>query len=663
MATQWSQYDGPTVKRNANVGPQRPSMAPPQPEMQTAQPRLSLRDRVGGLARDAGSLVAGEKAAAMNATAANQLSEMNGLKRFATNFITNAKITPLAESAAKGIGAYGLYQGGKALIDGDYDAAKSHFTDSAVAGASVLPQLNPVARAGATGYALGTGIHKMLPDNANDAIGSTINKGLNLFGAGHEDTGALERVQQAMAKTKPAAAPQPQAAPENVAGNGQPVVGGAFKTDGISPELQARMEKNGIKFDGAPDTPKTQERRAQTSGDMVGAERMKALGDVRVVGDTGVYSQQKPGQSPEFSNVSPFKDAGEMVNYAQATNKGMSGLRAYGGKGGTLSTIETGGAENYAKQLATIQGLRGGLGPQGGTVSVIANPDKKAPPSALEKVESLLGGMSGKLNASGLAAIVDAQKADETAAIQRESIAQRDRENVAQAAAKNTGPSFRDLLEAKKFQYQTGRDKLQDELALDANDRNNRVAGANLAATGQSIAKGREDLTAKQFESLFRKQDDKGNDIADTGSIGRFSAELAHAIETLANSGDKGDVARFGIQYKKDDGSLGLRARTWDELTDTDKNELVRGFKFSDHVKKYATDGDRGGNFGEYMRGRKDAQGRIVFGAGGKVRAIADEATLNSDGDTLNPLNLLNPFDKRSFGLNEKRGRTEGFVK
>lgn len=330
---------------------------------------------------------------------------------------------------------------------------------------------------------------------------------------------------------------------------------------------------------------------------------------------------------------------------------------------GNVSTIQTGGAENYARQLANIQGLREGLGPQGGQVSVIANPDKKAPPSALETVQNALNGMSGKLNASGLAALVEAQRADQTAATQRESIAQRDRENVASAAAKNTGPSFRDLLEAKKFQYQTGRDKLQDALALEANDRNNRVAGANLAATGQNIEKGREDLTTKQFESLFRKQDDKGNDIADTGSVGRFRTELAQAIETLANSGDKGDVARFGIQYKKADGSLGLRAREWDELTGTDKNELVRGFKFSDHVKKYATDGDKGGNFGEYMRGRKDAQGRIVFGAGGKTRAIADEATLNSDGTTMNPLTMLDPFDKRSFGLGEKRNRTEGFVK
>ncbi len=455
-----------------------------------------------------------------------------------------------------------------------------------------------------------------------------------------------------------APAPQPQAAPENVAGNGQPVVGGAFKTDGISPELQARMEKNGIKFDGAPDTPKTQERRAQTSGDMVGAERMKALGDVRVVGDTGVYSQQKPGQSPEFSNVSPFKDAGEMVNYAQATNKGMSGLRAYGGKGGTFSTVETGGAENYAKQLATIQGLREGLGPQGGQVSVIANPDKKAPPSALETVQNALNGMSGKLNASGLAALLEAQKADQ-AATQRESIAQRDRENVAQAGAKNTGPSFRDLLEAKKFQYQVGRDQLQDGLSVDANNRNNRLAGATLAATGQNIEKGREDLTAKQFEALFRKQDDKGNDIADTGSIGRFRTELAQAIETLANSGDKGDVARFGIQDKKADGSTGLRARTWDELTDNDKAALVRGFKFADHVRKYATGGDRGGNFAEYMRGRKDAQGRVVFGSNGKTRAIVDAETLNSDGDTLNPLVAVNPFDKRKFGIYEPRDFSE----
>ena len=74
--------------------------------------------------------------------------------------------------------------------------------------------------------------------------------------------------------------------------------------------------------------------------------------------------------------------------------------------------------------------------------------------------------------------------------------------------------------------------------------------------------------------------------MADTESVGRFRAELAQAINTLANSGDKDDVARFGIQYKKADGSLGLRARAWDELTDTDKNELVRGCKVSDEWNK-----------------------------------------------------------------------------
>lgn len=326
---------------------------------------------------------------------------------------------------------------------------------------------------------------------------------------------------------------------------------------------------------------------------------------------------------------------------------------------GNVSTVQTGGAENYAKQLATIQGLREGLAPAGGQVSVIANPDKKAPPSALEKVESLLSGMSGKLNASGLAAIVEAQKADQTAAIQRESIAQRDRENVAQAGAKNTGPSFRDLLEAKKFQYQVGRDQLQDGLAVDANNRNNRLAGATLAATGQNIEKGREDIASKQFESMFRKQDDKGNDIADTASVGRFRTELAQAINTLANSGDKDDVARFGIQYKKADGSTGLRARNWDELTDNDKAALVRGFKFADHARKYADGGDRGGNFAEYMRGRKDAQGRVVFGSNGKTRAIVDAETLNSDGNTLNPLVAVNPFDKRKFGIYEPRDFSE----
>jgi len=595
MANSWSQYDEPTVKRNANAGPQRPFTAP-QPEMQSEPPRLSLRDRAVGAARNAGSLVAGEKAAAMGATAANQLDKMSGLRRFATNFITNAKSTPLTKWAAKGSGAYDLYKGGQALAGGDYDAAKSHFTDSAVAGASVLPQLNPVLRAGATGYTIGTNIHRSLSDNANDAIGSAINKGLNLFGLGQEDTSAYDRM-KALTKaqmTQPQAA-QPQAAPA----------------------------------EPKPLTP---------------ADDKTIVG----TGENGyVAIPPKPGQNIQtdtYTNVPSQQDT-------------------FAASKGNVSTIQTGGAENYARQLATIQGLREGLGPQGGQVSVIANPDKKAPPSALETVQNALNGMSGKLNAGGLAAIVEAQKADQTAATQRESIAQRDRENVAQAAAKNTGPSFRDLLEAKKFQYQTGRDKLQDALALEGNDRNNRVAGANLASTAQNIEKGREDLTTKQFEALFRKKDEKDADVADTETISRFRSELEQAIKTLANSGDKADVARFGIQYKKADGSLGLRAREWDELTGTDKNELVRGFKFSDHVKKYATDGDKGGNFGEYMRGRKDAQGRIVFGAGGKTRAIADEATLNSDGTTWNPLAALDPFDKRSFGLGEKHNRTEGFVK
>lgn len=358
-------------------------------------------------------------------------------------------------------------------------------------------------------------------------------------------------------------------------------------------------------------------------------------------GEHGFIAQQPKGLKSElYTNVPSQQDT-------------------FAASKGNVSTIQTGGAENYAKQLATIQGLREGLGPQGGQVSVIANPDKKAPPSALETVQNALSGMGGRLNASGLAALVEAQKADQTAATQRESIAQRDRENVAQAGTKNTGPSFRDLLEAKKFQYQVGRDQLQDGLAVDANNRNNRLAGATLAATGQNIEKGREDIASKQFESMFRKQDDKGNDVADTGSVGRFRTELAQAIDTLANSGDKDDVARFGIQYKKADGSTGLRARNWDELTDNDKAAMVRGFKFADHARKYADGGDRGGNFAEYMRGRKDAQGRVVFGSNGKTRAIVDAETLNSDGDSLNPLVAVNPFDKRKFGIYEPRDFSE----
>lgn len=325
---------------------------------------------------------------------------------------------------------------------------------------------------------------------------------------------------------------------------------------------------------------------------------------------------------------------------------------------GNVSTIQTGGAENYAKQLATIQGLREGLGPQGGQVSVIANPDKPGNSviaKAMEAIDNLPRNMSSGNKAEAVAHLLGVANS----AKQVDNMATRETARSHSDSGGSGGPSFRDLLEAKKFQYQVGRDQLQDGLAVDANNRNNRLAGATLAATGQNIEKGREDIASKQFESMFRKQDDKGNDIADTGSVGRFRTELAQAINTLANSGDKDDVARFGIQYKKADGSTGLRARNWDELTDNDKAALVRGFKFADHARKYADGGDRGGNFAEYMRGRKDAQGRVVFGSNGKTRAIVDAETLNSNGDTLNPLVAVNPFDKRKFGIYEPRDFSE----
>lgn len=322
---------------------------------------------------------------------------------------------------------------------------------------------------------------------------------------------------------------------------------------------------------------------------------------------------------------------------------------------GHVSTIQTGGVENYAKQLATIQGLREGLGPAGGRVSVIANPDKPGNSviaKAMEAIDNLPRNMSSGNKAEAVAHLLGVANS----AKQVDNMATRE---TARSHSDSGSPSFRDLLEAKKFQYQVGRDQLQDGLAVDANNRNNRLAGATLAATGQNIEKGREDIASKQFESMFRKQDDKGNDVADTGSIGRFRTELAQAIDTLANSGDKNDVARFGTQYKKADGSTGLRARHWDELTDSDKAALVRGFKFADHARKYADGGDRGGNFAEYMRGRKDAQGRVVFGSNGKTRAIVDAETLNSDGDSLNPLVAVNPFDKRKFGIYEPRDFSE----
>ena len=328
---------------------------------------------------------------------------------------------------------------------------------------------------------------------------------------------------------------------------------------------------------------------------------------------------------------------------------------------GTVSTIEGPGVEGFMRQLNTIRSLREPETPVQDRIHVISNPGwatlsggsgNSVIAKAMEAIDNLPRDMSSGNKAEAIAHLLGVANS----AKQVDNMATRE---TARPHSDSGSPSFRDLLEVKKFQYQVGRDQLQDGLSVDANNRNNRLAGATLAATGQNIEKGREDIASKQFESMFRKQDDKGNDIADTGSVGRFRTELAQAIDTLANSGDKNDVARFGTQYKKADGSTGLRARHWDELTDSDKAALVRGFKFADHARKYADGGDRGGNFAEYMRGRKDAQGRVVFGSNGKTRAIFDAETLNSNGASSNPLVAVNPFDKRKFGIYEPRDFSE----
>lgn len=328
---------------------------------------------------------------------------------------------------------------------------------------------------------------------------------------------------------------------------------------------------------------------------------------------------------------------------------------------GTVSTIEGPGVDGFKRQLNTIRSLREPETPVQDRIHVISNPGwatlsggsgNSVIAKAMEAIDNLPRDMSSGNKAEAVAHLLGVANS----AKQVDNMATRE---TARSHSDSGSPSFRDLLEVKKFQYQVGRDQLQDGLSVDANNRNNRLAGATLAATGQNIEKGREDIASKQFESMFRKQDDKGNDIADTGSVGRFRTELAQAIDTLANSGDKNDVARFGTQYKKADGSTGLRARHWDELTDSDKAALVRGFKFADHARKYADGGDRGGNFAEYMRGRKDAQGRVVFGSNGKTRAIVDAETLNSNGASSNPLVAVNPFDKRKFGIYEPRDFSE----
>lgn len=146
--------------------------------------------------------------------------------------------------------------------------------------------------------------------------------------------------------------------------------GAPFKSDGISPEMQQRLEARGFKFD------KPLQQQAQ---DTVGASRMQQLGDVRGMAGQGgedLYVQRKPGQSPLFTNVSPFKDAAEQQAYAQATNGGKNGLRSFQGKGGTVSTIQTPGVEGYMRQLNIIRSLRDPepAGGRGNQVSVIGDP-------------------------------------------------------------------------------------------------------------------------------------------------------------------------------------------------------------------------------------------------------------------------------------------------
>ena len=184
--------------------------------------------------------------------------------------------------------------------------------------------------------------------------------------------------------------------------------GAPFKTAGMSPEMIAQLHAKGIKLDVDP------QQQAQAT---VGAGRMQQLGDVRgMAGQAGedLYVQRKPGQSPLFTNVSPFSSTAEQQAYARATNGGKNGLRQNPSSGFGVSTIQTPGVEGYMRQLNILRGLRddGAEGSSGPRVTVIANPDAKGG-STLDKVMSQMDFSGGKkLTADGLDALVGAARAD-----------------------------------------------------------------------------------------------------------------------------------------------------------------------------------------------------------------------------------------------------------
>lgn len=298
---------------------------------------------------------------------------------------------------------------------------------------------------------------------------------------------------------------------------------------------------------------------------------------------------------------------------------------------GNVSTIQTGGAENYAKQLATIQGLREGLGPAGGTVSVIPHPDKGdgSPQGILRKaIADLPRDMSpgNKADAvANLVSVMNGVKQADTAAVR------------AQAESNGAGKaSFGDMLRMKEFEHKLQREGVEDRRWTASNALQQQNTGAALASTDANVANTNAKMEADEFSQLFRKRDVDNKDVADTESISRFKGQLGQALATLANTNDPKDRQRYAMQYQGVDGPK-WRAKQWGELDDATKNHLTQMFRYAERMQALNKGGVGGGNFGMYNKPTRDAQGRLVVRDGDKIRAIVDANELNSNDRSLFP--------------------------
>lgn len=290
---------------------------------------------------------------------------------------------------------------------------------------------------------------------------------------------------------------------------------------------------------------------------------------------------------------------------------------------GNVSTIQTGGAENYAKQLATIQGLREGLGPAGGTVSVIPNPDKGggSPQDILRKaIADLPRDMSPGNKADAVANLVSVMNGINKT-----------------GATNDTGKaSFGDMLRMKEFEHKLQREGVEDRRWAASNALQQQNTGATLASTGANVASTNAKMEADEFSQLFRKRDDDNKDVADTESISRFKGQLGQALATLANTNDPKDRQRYAMQHQGVDGPK-WRAKQWGELDDATKNHLTQMFRYAERMQALNKGGVGGGNFGMYNNPARDAQGRLVVRDGDKIRAIVDANELNSNDRSLLP--------------------------